>query len=287
MDWLRQIGEQGLFGIPAAWLPFVGFWLLLFVLVAAELASPLHAPPRESLGRLAANFGLGIINALIVSTVPFSTVVAAEWALSEEIGLLHLVSLPPALGIAATLIAWSLAVYVLHVLAHKLPLLWRVHRVHHGDTAMDLSTGVRHHPFEPLYNMALLCSFAVLLGANAVAIAGYTIVAAAFALWTHTNVRLPARADRLLRLGLVTPAAHNIHHSAVHEETDSNYGDVLIVWDRLFGTYRDVPRHGLSAMRMGLGDGYDEDAGRLLGQLLLPLAPVRSEARQERRDIAA
>lgn len=278
MDWLRHIGEQGPFGIPAAWLPFAGFWLLLFVLVAAELASPLHSAPRETPGRLAANFGLGIINALILSAVPFSTVLAAEWARHEEIGLLHLVSLSPAVGVAATLIGWSLAVYVLHVLGHKLPLLWRVHRVHHGDTAMDLSTGVRHHPFEPLYNMALLCAFAVLLGANTVAIAGYTIVAAAFALWTHTNVRLPDRVDRLLRLGLVTPAAHNVHHSAIRAETDSNYGDVLIIWDRLFGTYRDVPQDGLPAKRLGLGDGYDDDSGRLIGQLRLPLTSVHSEA---------
>lgn len=273
MDWLRAIGDQGLLGVPAAWLPFVGFFLLLFVLAAAELAWPLHHHHRETRGRLAANFGLGLINALIVSVLPLSALLAADWARRQDIGLLHALDVAPVPAFAVTLLVWSLAVYTLHVLAHRVPLLWRVHRVHHADTAFDLSTGVRHHPIEPVYTGALLCGVAIAFGLDAAAIGAYVLVAAVFALWTHTNMRLPDRLDNGIRWLLLTPAAHHVHHSAARRETDSNYGDVLILWDRLFGTYRKMPQDELLRMRLGLGDAYDGDAGSLVRQLMLPLRP--------------
>ncbi len=279
MEWLQAVAREGLPGIPAAWLPFAGFWLLLFLLAGAELARPLHRRPASPPARLVANFGLGIINALILSALPLSAVLAASWAAARGIGLFHLLGLAPLPAFILSLLAWSLAGYALHVLAHRLPWLWRVHRVHHADTLFDLSTGLRHHPVEPLYTLLLLAALAVLLGLDPLAIGLYAIVAGIFALWTHTNVRLPARADRALRWLVMTPAAHQIHHSAERRETDSNYGDVLVLWDRLFGTWRAVPAEALASMRLGLGESFDGEAGQLLAQLRLPLAPaIRSEA---------
>lgn len=283
MAWLSSVGRDGLLGIPPAWLPFAGFGLLLFLLAVAELARPLHRRQASPPARLVANFGLGIINALILTALPLSATLAASWAAARGSGLLHLVGLGPAPAFIATLLAWSLASYALHVLAHHVPWLWRIHRVHHADTLFDLSTGLRHHPVEPLYTLVILAAAAVLLGLDPLAIALYSIVASVFALWTHANIGLPARADRRLCWLLMTPAAHQVHHSAARHETDSNYGDVLVLWDRLFGTWRGVPADALMTMRLGLGDRFDGEAGQLLAQLRLPLAPAerfrpRSEA---------
>jgi sterol desaturase/sphingolipid hydroxylase (fatty acid hydroxylase superfamily) len=274
MDWLRTIGTDGRFGIPAAWLPFVGFLALLIVLFAAELSMPLRLDPQEGRGRLLANFGLGIVNALILSALPFSAILAAEWAHAHRVGLLNLISVPQSILIVATFAIWSLAVYAIHVLSHRVPLLWRIHRIHHCDTAVDLSTGVRHHPLEPLYVAIILTGPAALLGVDPAAIAAYAAINAGFALWSHANMRLPDGLDRALRLLLVTPAVHNVHHSSRQAETDSNYGDVFTIWDRLFGTYRTVPHSGLVEMRVGLGQAHDPGSGNIWVQLRLPLEPA-------------
>lgn len=271
MDWLRRIGEEGLLGIPAAWLPAAGILLLMILLALAELARPLHAAPREGKGRLTANFGLGIMNALIFAALPLSTLLAAEWARLHQAGLFHWLAIPVWAAIALTLVLRSLANYGLHRAAHALPLLWRLHRVHHCDTAVDLSTGFRHHPGETLYVALVLAALAVLFGLSVPALAGYELAAAAFALWTHANLRLPLWLERGLGGLLATPALHHVHHSAARAETDSNYGELLILWDRLFGTYRRLTPDALRATRFGLGDAHDADAPRLLAQLAAPL----------------
>jgi sterol desaturase/sphingolipid hydroxylase (fatty acid hydroxylase superfamily) len=273
LDWLARIGREGLFGIPPAWLPAAGFLLFLILLAAAELASPLHRAPREGRGRLTANFGLGILNALIFAAVPLSTLLAAEWARQHQIGLAHWLAFPAWAAVALTLIIRSLASYGLHRAAHAVPLLWRLHRVHHCDTAVDLSTGLRHHPGELLYVAALLAALAILFGLSVPALAGYELAASLFALWTHANLSLPGWAERGLGWLFATPALHHVHHSAARAETDSNYGELLILWDRLFGTCRRLETDALRGARFGLGDAHDRDAPRLLAQLAGPLKP--------------
>ena len=147
-------------------------------------------------------------------------------------------------AVALTLIVRSLASYGLHRAAHSVPLLWRLHRVHHCDTAVDLSTGLRHHPGELLYVAAVLAALAILCGFSVPALAGYELAASVFALWTHANLRLPARAEHALGWLFATPALHHVHHSAARAETDSNYGECLILWDRLFGTCRRLDTEG-------------------------------------------
>ena len=271
MDGVRRVAEAGLFGIPPEWFSIAAFWLLLFTLAAAELVWPFRTGRTESGRRLAANFGLGIINALILSLVPLSAVVAAEWARGEETGLLRLLDAPAALIAAVTLVVRSLANYALHRLAHRVPLLWRMHQVHHADNEIDLSTGLRHHPAELVYVAAVLSGLAVLLGLSAPALAAYEIVAAGFALWTHANLRLPERLDRGLCWLLVSPRVHHVHHSADRVRTDSNYGDIVTIWDRLFGTWSDLPATEVACQRCGLGDGHDAGAGNILIQLRAPL----------------
>lgn len=271
LDWLRRIGEEGLFGIPPGWLPVAGFLLLMVLLALAELASPLHRAPREGKGRLTTNFGLGILNSLVFAALPLSTVLAAFWAQQHQVGIAPWLAFPAWLSVALTLVVRSLANYGLHRAAHAVPLLWRLHRVHHCDTAVDLSTGLRHHPGELLYVAAALAALAVGFGFSVPTLAAYELAASVFALWTHANLRLPGPAERGLGWLFATPTLHHVHHSAAPAETDSNYGELLILWDRLFGTCRRLDEAALARARFGLGDGHDQDAPRLVAQLVSPL----------------
>jgi sterol desaturase/sphingolipid hydroxylase (fatty acid hydroxylase superfamily) len=154
-----------------------------------------------------------------------------------------------------------------------------VHRVHHADTAVDLSTGFRHHPLELLYVAVCYLAMAVVLGLSPIALIAYEGAAVLLSLWSHANLRLPQAADRLLAAVLVTPALHHVHHSAHQTETDSNYGELFSLWDRLFGTLTRLDEDQLRAMRAGLGAEHDAAAAHLGRQLLLPLRdPSRAAA---------
>jgi sterol desaturase/sphingolipid hydroxylase (fatty acid hydroxylase superfamily) len=261
----------GLEAVLAVWLPVIGYWLFLIALAAAELFWPLHRPLPETKGRIVVNFAMGLLNAALFTILPLSGVLAAEWARRNGVGLLNGIAIPAPAAFVVSIGTMSLAAYWLHRLEHAVPFLWRMHCVHHCDTAVDLSTGFRNHPFETLFMVAALGAVAVALGLSAPALIAYGAAAGAFALWSHANLRLPARCDRALRAVAVTPTMHHIHHSARRAETDSNFGEVFSLWDRLFGTYRALDENELAAMRVGLGDGEDRDAGRLLRQLGLPL----------------
>jgi sterol desaturase/sphingolipid hydroxylase (fatty acid hydroxylase superfamily) len=259
-------------GDGAAWLLFGGFWLLLLALAAAEAFRPLHAAPVEAKGRLLTNFAMGLIAAAFYTLLPLTSVAAAQWAASEKFGLLNASHAGALAATGATLLAWSLANYWLHRAFHLWPWLWRLHRIHHSDTAVDLSTAFRNHPGDVLATALARAGLAAALGLSVPALIAYEAAAFVAAMWSHANLRLPARADRILRLLLVTPAMHHVHHSAVRCETDSNYGELLSVWDRLFGTYRASDSSSLATARFGLGESADEGAASFRRQLLSPLS---------------
>lgn len=252
------------------WLPFAAFWLLFLTIALVELLLPIHHKTIEAKGRIFTNFSLGVATFAIAAILPLSTILAAQWAAAESIGLLNLVAMPAALAFALTLILRSLAAYALHRLEHKVPLLWRIHQIHHCDTAIDLSTSFRNHPVTPLVQAAILASVAVLLGLWVPALILYEIISVGLVLLTHANLHL-GRAEPYLRWLIVTPQMHHVHHSAVQRETDSNFGDVFSVWDRLLGTYCARNVEEVRAMRIGLGDSHDPRAGNLVHQLKLPL----------------
>jgi sterol desaturase/sphingolipid hydroxylase (fatty acid hydroxylase superfamily) len=259
-------------GDGGAWLLFAGFWLLLLALAAAEALRPLHLEPVEARGRLVTNFAMGLIAAALYTLLPLTSVAAAQWAGAGDFGLLNTAPVPAPVAAVATLLAWSLVNYWLHRIFHLWPWLWRLHRVHHSDTAVDLSTGFRNHPGEVLATALARAALAGALGLSVPALIAYEAAAFASTMWGHANLRLPARVDRTLRWLLVTPAMHHVHHSAARLETDSNYGELLSVWDRVFGTYRQSDAEALATARLGLGDGADEGASSLRRQLLAPLA---------------
>ncbi len=246
---------------------------VLAVLAAAELLIPRHGPGPTRLRRWPVNFGLSILNTLVLRLVfPASAVGLALWAASAGWGLFNVWSAPPLLAAVSSIILLDLAVYGQHRLFHALPLLWRFHRLHHIDLDVDVTTAGRFHPVEMVLSMVWKIAVVVALGAPAAAVLVFEVLLNAAAMFSHARIVLPRAADGLLRRVLVTPDMHRIHHSVRREETDSNYGFLVSAWDRLFGSYRAAPRDPLETMALGV-EGLRTP--RATGFLALLLGPFR------------
>jgi sterol desaturase/sphingolipid hydroxylase (fatty acid hydroxylase superfamily) len=146
----------------------------------------------------------------------------------------------------------DMAIYFQHRLFHAVPVLWRLHRMHHADLDLDVTTGARFHPLEILLSMAIKVAVVIALGAPAVAVVLFEILLNASSMFNHANLRLPLAVDGALRWLIVTPDVHRVHHSVIRAETDSNFGFSLSWWDRLFGTWRAQPEKGHDGMTIGL-----------------------------------
>jgi len=268
-------------------LQYAAFFGALLLLGGLEAMIPVGRAGGAGDGRWRrwpANAGLTVLNIVVLGALPVGVVAAADFAAARGWGLLNQPFVPPLAALALGFVLRSLVGYGIHVAMHKVPLLWRVHRVHHTDTAMDASTTVRFHPLEFLISLPILLAAAVALGLPPLALMLFELADAAMAVFTHANLRLPGRLDRALRWVLVTPAMHRIHHSARQPETDSNYGAMFSWWDRLLGTYRPHPEDALAAMPLGLEDATGRRAhafGWLLALPFLPTAP-RTAAAGER-----
>ena len=186
-------------------------------------------------------------------------------------GLLRQVEWAHGLEILLALVLLDLAIYLQHVAVHRVPLLWRIHRVHHTDLDLDASSGGRFHPLEILISMLWKMTLVIALGASPVSVILFELVLNGMAVFNHANVSLPLPVDRVLRTLLVTPDVHRVHHSVLREETDSNFGFNLSVWDRVFRTYRAQPAEGHEGMTIGLSECRDpQEAARLTGMLTMP-----------------
>lgn len=248
----------------------VAFWSVVVVLGAIECLVPAYGKAERS-RRWPTNLGLSIINGLILASVPVTAVGAAQWAANHGVGLLTWTAAPWWAAVACTAVVGSLAHYVTHRIFHKVPLLWRLHRVHHCDRHLDVTTALRGHPVEMFLISAFVTPPIVLFGLPPVMIAFYEGVEIFANMFTHANIRIPAPVERAMSaLLLVTPVAHRLHHSSYQPETDSNYGNVFMVWDRLFGTYHHDPVRPNVPVRFGLDEVDDDRAGDLTWQLKLP-----------------
>jgi sterol desaturase/sphingolipid hydroxylase (fatty acid hydroxylase superfamily) len=265
------------------------------VLLLMALWEALALRRRLSVGRparWASNLGLAALNSLAARfLVPLGAVGTALLAQQRGWGLLNNVALPGWLAVPLAVVALDLAIYLQHVLFHAVPLLWRLHLVHHAHLDFDATTGVRFHTLEILLSMGIKMVAVVLVGAPAAAVVAFEVLLNATSVFNHGNVRLPARLDRLLRLVVVTPEMHRVHHSAIPRETNSNFGFNLPWWDFLFGTYQAQPQRGHEGMTVGLQEPRDERrVDRLHWMLALPFLgrgrdyPVN---RQEGADAAA
>jgi sterol desaturase/sphingolipid hydroxylase (fatty acid hydroxylase superfamily) len=251
-----------------AWL--LSFWSAVVLFGSIEFLIPGYENAERS-RRWPTNFGLSIINGLILAAIPVTVVGVAQWAADHGVGLLNWISAPWWAAVACTAVVGSLAHYITHRVFHKVPLLWRMHRVHHCDRHLDVSTALRGHPVEMFLISAFVSPAIILFGLPPVMIAFYEGVEIFANMFSHSNIRFPAYVERVMSTVLVvTPTVHRLHHSTFQPETDSNYGNVFMFWDRLFGTYRHDPVRPNVPVRIGLDEVDHDRAGDLTWQLKLP-----------------
>jgi sterol desaturase/sphingolipid hydroxylase (fatty acid hydroxylase superfamily) len=259
-QYIRLAAFCGIFAVMALW----------------ELIGPRRKQTVGRTWRWPNNLGVVLVDTVLVRILFPTTAVGLALVANERgIGLLNVVSVPPSIGVVVSVILLDLAIYFQHVLFHAVPMLWRLHRMHHADLDIDVSTGLRFHPIEILLSMLIKLTVVVALGAPAVAVLVFEILLNATSMFNHSNVRLPLGFDRLLRWFVVTPDMHRVHHSVLTRETNSNFGFNLPWWDRLFGTYRAQPVAGHETMTIGIEQFRDP---RELGLDRMLVQPFRSDA---------
>jgi sterol desaturase/sphingolipid hydroxylase (fatty acid hydroxylase superfamily) len=251
------------------------FIAVLAVLICAERSAPRRPWRVGGWDRWFSNLAMVAVGALLIRLVsPITTVGAALVADDRGWGLLHMASGAPTwLAITVSVVALDLAIYLQHRLFHAVRPLWRLHRVHHTDLDVDVTTGVRFHPVELLLSVAFKAGAVVVVGAPAVGVVLFEILLNAGSLFSHANLGLPSGVDRAVRWLFVTPDMHRVHHSVDPIETGSNFGFTLSWWDRLLRTYRAQPSSGHAGMRLGV-DGFDGPRVRRFVPLLIqPFVP--------------
>lgn len=255
---------------PIRFAVFLGLFAF-FALAEAILPRLPRALPRVS--RWRTNLGITILNTLtlrlMTAVLPLLAIGAAWDAEARGWGLFNALDLPAWIELIICVLILDLAIWAQHLITHKVPLLWRLHRVHHADRDMDVTTAVRFHPVEIALSMLLKIGLVYLLGPSALAVLVFEILLNGTALFNHSNLKLPLALDAVLRRVLVTPDMHRVHHSVHRHEHDSNYGFALSIWDRIFGTYIAQPEQGHDQMTVGL-EWQDDRPARLKWSLTLP-----------------
>ena len=252
----------------------LSFFFGTFAVVALwERLAPRRVPTVSRALRWVNNITLVFLNSFLLRLLfPAAAVGMAALAAEQGWGLFNRVDAPFWLAMAASVVLMDFAIWLQHVMVHAVPLLWRLHRVHHADPDYDVTTGARFHPLEIILSMGIKFAVIVLLGPPVAAVVLFEVVLNAMSMFNHGNVRLPAAVDRVLRWIVVTPDMHRVHHSVEDDEANSNFGFNLSIWDRLFGTYRAQPRAGHQGMTIGIHH-YSRDprlAVWLPGLLALP-----------------
>jgi sterol desaturase/sphingolipid hydroxylase (fatty acid hydroxylase superfamily) len=255
------------------WLVRLGGFAGVFVAMAAwEYAAPRRALSIGRGPRWPGNLGVLLVDILVVrALLPTAAVGAALLAEARGWGLLNALGMPYVAATLISVIVLDLAIYLQHVLFHAVPALWRLHRMHHADLDIDVTTGVRFHPVEILLSLLIKVAVVVALGAPALAVLIFEVLLNATSMFNHSNIRMPPAVDRIVRLLVVTPDMHRVHHSIERRETNSNFGFNFPWWDRLFGTYRAQPAAGHEAMTIGVEAFRDPAELRLDRMLLQPL----------------
>ncbi len=248
------------------------FFGMLAVIGVWELVAPRRTLTVSKTVRWVNNLGLVFLNSLIVRLVfPVAAIGVAAIAQEKGWGLFNNIEISVGLAAVLSIIVMDFVIYVQHVMVHAIPVLWRLHRVHHADLDYDVTTGARFHTLEILLSMGIKFCTIVLLGPPVFAVIIFEVILNATAMFNHGNIRLPENVDRILRWFIVTPDMHRVHHSVEDDETNSNFGFSLPWWDRLFGTYREQPRAGHEAMRIGIHKFKDPKlVSWISGMLLLP-----------------
>jgi len=250
----------------------LGFFFGMLALMGVwEWLAPRRALTTSKSRRWRANLGVVFLDTVAVRLiVPATAVGLSLLAQQRGWGLLNNIDLPDWLAFVIGVLVLDCVIYFQHVMFHAVPTLWRLHRMHHSDMDFDVTTGVRFHPLEILLSMGIKLAAIVAFGPSALAVLVFEIMLNATSMFNHGNVQLPAGLDRVLRLFVVTPEMHRVHHSNLPRETNSNFGFSFPWWDRAFGTYRAQPKLGHIGMTIGLDQYRDPDQLDLSGLLLQP-----------------
>ena len=252
----------------------LGIFLGLFAVFAlAETLAPRRARVQPRRTRWVTNWSITIANTLVLRALavglPLLAVGAAIDAAQNGWGLFNSLGWPVWLEFVLAVLILDFAIWLQHLITHKIPVLWRLHRVHHADRDMDVTTAIRFHPIEIALSMFLKIGLVYAMGPAALAVVVFEILLNGTAMFNHANIKLPLAVDRVLRLVLVTPDMHRVHHSVHRSEHDSNYGFALSIWDRMFRTYIPQPGEGHDGMTVGLQ--WQDDRPSTLGwSLALP-----------------
>ena len=248
---------------------FVGLFVVLAVI---ERFAPRRTRPNYA-RRWLTNWLFVIVDTITLRALalflPFAAVLAAADASTRGWGLLNMTELPRWLELIIVVLLLDLAIWLQHVLSHKIPALWRIHRVHHSDIEFDVTTAIRFHPVEIALSMAFKIGLVYLLGPAAWTVVVFEILLNGSSMFNHANIKLPQGFDRAVRAVLVTPDMHRSHHSVHRHEHDTNFGFSLSWWDRLFGTYTQSPKDGHKEMKIGL-HWQDLRPTRLLWSMAVP-----------------
>ena len=252
----------------------LGVFLGIFVALAiVEILRPRRRLTVSKAGRWFTNLVIIALNPLTVALIfPVLPTGMALLAAEHNWGLLSHPAIPSWLKFVGGFVLLDLVVYTQHVLHHAVPVLWRLHRVHHTDLDFDLTTGLRFHPLEIVVSMAVKLAAVAAIGPPPLAVLLFEVALNGTSLFNHSNIHIPEKIDRLLRLLVVTPDMHRVHHSVIIRETNSNFGFNLPWWDRLFGTYKDQPVSGHQDMAIGLAQFRDLRELSLLRVLVLPFS---------------
>ena len=253
-------------------------WIRLAVfasVIAAVAWWETQAPRRaRSVGRLArwpSNLAAVALNrVLIIAIVPAGAVGFAALCAGRGWGVMNLVRVPPGFALLASVVVLDFVIYLQHVMFHAIPALWRIHRMHHADLDFDVTTGVRFHPLEILVSMGVKMAAVAALGPTAAGVLAFEVILNATSMFNHANAAIPLPIDAILRLVVVTPDMHRVHHSVSVREANSNFGFSLPWWDRLLGTYRAQPAAGHSGMTIGIAEFRDAGELRLDRMLTQP-----------------
>ena len=263
-SWITQ--NEGPFRLTI----FIG---LLLGLIILESLLPRKQRTQSRPRRWTTNILMVVVDSLILRLVfPIIAVGTAIWASAKGWGIFNLWDGPIWAELILAVIILDGLIYIQHVLSHRIPILWALHKVHHTDRDLDVTSALRFHPIEILFSMAYKMLMVVLLGPSAAAVIIFEVLLNGSAMFNHANLRLPLWLDKALRTLIVTPDMHRVHHSVIESETNSNYGFCLSLWDRIGRTYTPQPQEGHDGMTLGLTEHQDGGPASLSWSLALPFA---------------
>jgi len=247
------------------------FLAMLIAMGAVETLWPRRILTARKMHRWFSNVSVSVLSTLLIRLLtPIIPTALAIYCIENGLGLFNLISIPGWLALPISVLILDMIIYWQHVVFHKQQLLWRIHRMHHADTDIDASTGIRFHPIEIAISMIIKLAAIILLGPPVMGVIVFEILLNGCALFNHANVRLPIPTDSVLRLLVVTPDMHRVHHSTDMSEANTNYGFNFPWWDRLFGTYKAQPEMGHDDMKIGLNIFRERSFVRLSKMLTIP-----------------